>query len=311
MEFIERHHLKVLREIERRGSLTAAARALGLTQSALSHTVKQLEEAAGIDILRRKGRGLERTSTGDYLLGLAERVLPQFEQAEATLREFKSGRRGALRIGMECHPCYRWLLGVISPYLRQFPSVDVDVKQRFQFGGIGALFSHEIDILVTPDPLPKKGLIFTPVFDYELRLAVPHAHPLAKKRSIAPTDLRAETLLTYPVEVERLDIYSQFLLPAEVTPKRRKVLESTDIMLQMVESGRGVTALPGWLVGEYARRLALTSLRLGRSGIKKQIFLGVRQEEADLEHVRAFLRFAKRRGQKSGKGHHRAEEPVF
>lgn len=311
MEFIERHHLKVLREIERRGSLTAAARSLGLTQSALSHTIKQLEEAAGVDVLRRKGRGLERTSTGDYLLGLSERVLPQFEQAEATLLEFKSGRRGTLRIGMECHPCYRWLLSVISPYLKQFPSVDVDVRQRFQFGGIGALFSHEIDVLVTPDPLPKKGLIFTPVFDYELRLAVSQSHPLAKKKSLVPADLRRETLFTYPVEVERLDIYSQFLLPAEVIPSRRKVLESTDIMLQMVESGRGVTALPGWLVSEYARRLALRSLRLGRKGIKKQIYLGVRQEEAELDHVKTFLRFAKRRGQKGRKDQSQFSDPSF
>lgn len=298
MEFIDRHHLKVLYEIERRGSLTAAARALGLTQSALSHTVRQLEEAAGVDILRRKGRGLERTSAGDYLLALAERVLPQFEQAEEALVEFSSGGRGTLKIGMECHPCYRWLLGVISPYLKQFPSVDVDVKQRFQFGGIGALFSHEIDVLVTPDPLPRKGLIFIPVFDYELRLAVSQKHALSKKKSVLPADLLEETLLTYPVEVERLDIYSQFLLPADVVPKRRRTLESTDIMLQMVESGRGVTALPGWLVGEYARRLSLKSLRLGQAGVKKQIYLGVRVEDAELAHVKAFMKFAKRRDRK-------------
>src|SRR5690606_37891997 len=108
------------------------------------------------------------------------------------------------KIGMECHPCYRWLLGVISPYLRHFPNIDVDVKQRFQFGGMGALFAHEIDILVTPDPLPRKGLIFSPVFDYELRLAVAQHHPLSKKKAIFPEDLRHQVLFTYPVEIERL-----------------------------------------------------------------------------------------------------------
>jgi LysR family transcriptional regulator for metE and metH len=209
---------------------------------------------------------------------------------------------------MECHPCYRWLLGVVSPYLKQFPSVDVDVRQRFQFGGIGALFSHEIDVLVTPDPLPRKGLVFTPVFDYELCLAVAKHHPLAKKKVVSPEDLRHQTLFTYPVEVERLDIYSQFLLPAEVVPQKKKALESTDIMLQMVESGRGVTALPGWLVKEYAQRLALKSLRLGPGGIKKQIFLGIRQSDAELDHVKGFMRFAKRRDRGGRLQHHVTEE---
>lgn len=309
MEFLERQHLKILREMERGGSLTAAARTLGVTQSALSHAMKQLEDQAGVELLRRQGRGLQRTFAGDYLLALSERILPQFEQAEEALLEFSHGQRGTLRIGMECHPCYRWLLGVVAPYLKQFPSVDVDVRQRFQFGGIGALFSHEIDVLVTPDPLVKKGLVFTAVFDYELCLAVSKHHPLAKKKVVCPEDLRHQTLLTYPVEVERLDVYSQFLLPAEVVPQKRKALESTDIMLQMVESGRGVAALPGWLVKEYARRLDLKSLRLGPGGLKKQIFLGVRQSDAALDHVKTFVKFAKRRGRGDGRRGHVIEEP--
>ena len=89
------------------------------------------------------------------------------------------GTRGTLRIGMECHPCYQWLLKVVAPYLPQWPDVDVDVKQKFRFGGIGALVDHEIDLLVTPDPVPQPGLRFEPVFDYEQVLVVPRTHPLA------------------------------------------------------------------------------------------------------------------------------------
>ncbi len=83
------------------------------------------------------------------------------------------GEKGRLRIGMECYPCYQWLLAIVEPYLQQWPSVDVDVKQRFQFGGMAALFSHDIDVLVTPDPLQKSGVRFVPVFDYEQVLVLP------------------------------------------------------------------------------------------------------------------------------------------
>ncbi|HEF4757123.1 TPA: LysR family transcriptional regulator, partial [Burkholderia multivorans] len=150
---LERFHLVVIREVERQGSLTAAANALHLTQSALSHTVKKLEQQLGTPIWDREGRGLRLTQGGQYLLRLAHRLLPQFEFAEERMKQYAKGERGTLRIGMECHPCYQWLLKVVSPYLSRWPDVDVDVKQRFQFGGIGALFSYDIDVLVTPDPL--------------------------------------------------------------------------------------------------------------------------------------------------------------
>jgi LysR family transcriptional regulator, regulator for metE and metH len=176
---LERAHLMVVREVERQGSLTAAAAVLNLTQSALSHTVKKLEQQLGTAVWTREGRSMRLTQAGQYLLGLANRMLPQFELAEARMRQYAEGERGTLRIGMECHPCYQWLLKVVSPYLARWPDVDVDVKQRFQFGGIGALFGYDIDVLVTPDPLKKPGLRFTPVFDYEQVLVVPEAHTLA------------------------------------------------------------------------------------------------------------------------------------
>ena len=175
---IERSHLSIIREVERQGSLTAAAESLCLTQSALSHSMRKLEHLLGTEVWLREGRSLHLTQAGQYLLDLANRLLPQLERAEEQLQQYAIGHRGTLRIGMECHPCYEWLLRVVSPYLDAWPDVDVDVKQKFQFGGIGALFAHEIDLLVTPDPLYKPGLHFEAVFDYEQVLVVSSTHPL-------------------------------------------------------------------------------------------------------------------------------------
>jgi LysR family transcriptional regulator, regulator for metE and metH len=293
---LERIHLSLLREVRRRGSLTAAARSLGLTQSALSHTVRKMEQELGTPIWERKGRGLRLLPAGEILLSLAERTLPQLEHAEEVLGQLARGERGTLRIGMECHPCYQWLLTVVAPYLRAWPDVDLDVKQKFQFGGIGALFGQEIDMLVTPDPLRRRGLHFEPVFDYEQVLVVGREHPLAGREHVVPEDLAAETLITYPVEIERLDVYGQFLLPAGTVPRRHKVIETTDIMLQMVACGRGVAALPGWLVAEYAGKIGVVPVRLGRNGVPKQIFLGVRKADVAVPYVAAFFELA--RGQR-------------
>lgn len=290
---IERIHLTVVREVEKQGSLTAAADKLCLTQSALSHSMKKLEQQLGTAVWLREGRSLRLTQAGRYLLGIANRVLPQLALAEERLAQFAQGERGTLRIGMECHPCYQWLLKIVAPYLAAWPDVDVDVKQKFQFGGIGALFAYEIDLLVTPDPLYKHGLAFEPVFDYEQVLVVSRSHPLAEADFIEPAQLTAETLITYPVSIERLDIYNLFLLPAGVSPKRHKIIETTDILLQMVASGRGVSALPRWLVEQYSSQLDLVPVRLGEHGVAKQIFLGSRESESDIDYLNAFIEHAR------------------
>jgi len=290
---IERSHLAIVQEVDKQGSLTAAAGVLCLTQSALSHAMKKLEQQLGTDIWLREGRSLRLTQAGEYLLAVANRVLPQLDLAEARLKQYAQGERGTLRIGMECHPCYQWLLKVVSPYLAAWPDVDVDVKQKFQFGGIGALFGYEIDMLVTPDPLHKPGLHFEPVFDYEQVLVVASGHPLADAPYVKPKQLLDEVLVTYPVTTDRLDIYTRFLMPAGISPRRHKTIETTDIMLQMVSSGRGVAALPRWLAEEYAQKMPVTAVRLGAKGIAKQIFLGIREADAGTDYVEAFVQLAR------------------
>ena len=293
MTILERSHLEIVRAVAQHGSLTAAAKKLHLTQSALSHTIRKLEDQLRLTIWYREGRSLRPTQVGEYLLTVANRLLPQLAHTEERLKQFAQGERGVLRIGMECHPCYQWLLKVVAPYLAQWTDVDVDVKQKFQFGGIGALFAHEIDMLVTPDPLYKTGLIFEPVFDYEQVLVVGPQHPLRKVAFVQPDQIADETLITYPVAIDRLDIFTLFLTPAGIAPHRHKTIETTDIMLQMVASGRGVAALPRWLVEESAVKFDVTPVRLGQRGIAKQIFLGYREADASIDYLRSFVDLAR------------------
>ncbi len=290
---LERQHLLIVREIDRRGSVTAAAEALCLTQSALSHAMRKLEQGLGSRLWLRDGRKLKLTEAGTFLLDTASHILPQLEHAEQSLQHFAEGTRGTLRIGMECHPCYQWLLKVAADYIPRWPEVDVDVKQKFRFGGIGALLDHEIDLLVTPDPEHHHGLHFEAVFDYEHVLVVGRRHPLAKKRWIEPAQLRDEVLYTYPVETDRLDIYTRFLNPAGVVPRQHKMLESSDLMLQLVAAGRGVAALPRWLVAERMPQAPLVPVRLGRAGVPKQIHLGIRRGDAQVQYLKAFVALAR------------------
>lgn len=290
---LERFHLEVLAAIKQHGTLTQAAQSLNLSQSALSHSIKKLEGQVSTAIWQKEGRNLRLTMAGEQILTLASRVLPQFAHTESLLSQIAKGQAGELRIGMECHPCYQWLLRVIEPFLQTWPGVDIDVKQEFKFGGLAALHNYEIDILVTPDPLFTPKVTFVPVFDYEHKLVVSATHALATQAWVAPEQLAHETLFSYPVEPQRLDIFSQFLNPAKCAVKKHKTIETTEIMMQMVAAGRGVCALPGWLIDDYAKSIDIKSLRFGQSGIHKQINIGLRKGENQMNYLDHFISLAK------------------
>ncbi len=291
---LERSHLEILTAVKEHGTLTKAADSLHLSQSALSHSIKKLEGQMGTTIWEKDGRNLRLTDAGQRIQTLASRVLPQFLHTESILNQIAKGEMGALLIGMECHPCYQWLLRVIQPYLEQWPDIDIDVKQEFQFGALGALLNYEIDVLITPDPLFKPKIEYIPVFDYEHRLVVSASHKLAKQDRVFPEQLSEEVLFSYPVEPLRLDIFSQFLNPAKCSVKKHKFIETTEIMLQKVASGRGVCALPGWLVDEYSQSMPIKSLRFGEQGISKQIFVGIRKDEQQIDYLNDFIAQAKK-----------------
>lgn len=286
---IDRQHLTILREIDRLGSLTLAADRINLTQSALSHTMRKFEDRFGVKVWEKDGRGLRFTQAGEYLLALAQRVLPQIDHAEQVLAEFAAGHRGALRAGMECHPCQQWLMRVIAPYLAAWPDVDLDLRTAFRFGGLGALLGHEIDLLITPDPIDLPGIHYTRVFDYELVLAVPDSRPIGP--IARPQDLTGETLITYPVSPERLDIFTQFLVPGHCLPKRHRTVETTEMMLQLVAAGRGVSAVPDWILREEGNELPIRAVRLGE-GIAKGLHIGVRNGEQETDYIAGFLSIA-------------------
>jgi len=290
---INRLHLEILRAVQTEGSLSDAARGLCLTQSALSHSIRKLEQALGMKVWARHGRSLRLTRAGNMLLSLANRILPDIEHVELLVGKLSRGEEGLLRIGMECHPCYEWLHRTIPAFIAAFAGVDIDVKRQFQFDGLTALLNHDIDMLITPDPVFKPGLKFVPVFSYELVLVCAESSVLGKRRYIDAAVLADEVLYTYPVTRERLDVYSQFLMPAKQEPREHKTLESTDIMLQMVAAGRGVTALPSWLVGHYRHSLALRSYKLGRKGIHKNLYLGLRAEDLHVPYLKGFIKLAK------------------
>lgn len=299
---IEHSHLRIIQALDENGTLTKAANALCLSQSALSHQIRYLEKKLGVTLWEREGRNLRLTQGGDLLLQTAQQVLPVLRQAEQTLRAYGEGRQGILRIGVECYPCYEWLTGVIGLFLEQMPDVEIDIVKKFQFSGLEGLLNHHIDILVTPDMEKKEGIHYETLADYELVLLVSDDHPLAEIKTITPEDLVNETLLAFPVPAERLDILTQFLNPACIKPAGIRKIESIELMLQMVTLGRGVCVLPEWLAADYVQNMSLRIMRIGLDGLYKKLFIALRVKDMDVAYIKQFIAIGKVTARKKLRG---------
>lgn len=193
-------------------------------------------------------------------------------------------------------PGAKWLTRLTSRYLAAWPDMDFDMCTAFRFDGVVALLGHEIDLLVTPDPIVSPDVLFEPVTDYELMLVEHEAHPLAARAHVKPQDLLDEELIAVPVSIDRLDIYTRFLGPAHCTPRSHRTAESTDLMLQLVAAGRGVAVLPDWLVREDRAGLPVRDIRLGKHGIDKSINVGGRRGEESIAYVAGFVALAQEMG---------------
>lgn len=286
---IEHSHLKIIRELHRKGTLTEAATALCLSQSALSHQIRYLEKKMDVALWERKGRNLRLTQAGELLLRTAQQVLPVLEQTENTLKAYGEGRQGILRIGVECYPCYEWLTRVVGSFLQQMPDVDIDIVNKFQFSGLEGLQHQHIDVLITPDKEIKDSIHYEALANYELFLLTAQQHPFTQHHVIQPEDFAHETLLTFPVHTDRLDILNQFLNPAYVMPARIKKIESIELMLQMVALGRGVCVLPEWLADTYVDQLNIKKIPIGDKGLKKTLFVALRKQDREIAYMKQFM----------------------
>lgn len=285
---IELKHLRTLQALRNTGSLAAAAAQLHQTQSALSHQFSDLEQRLGFRLFVRKSQPLRFTPQGEILLQLAEQVLPQIQQA---LQACNEPHQTTLRLAIECHSCIQWLTPALEHFHQEWPQVVMDFKSGVTFDPQPALQQGELDLVMTSDILPRSGLHYSPLFDFEVRLSLAPDHPLAAKETIEPEDLSLETLLIYPVQRQRLDVWRHFLQPAGVSPSLKSV-DNTLLLIQMVSARMGIAALPHWAVENFERQGLIVTKTLGE-GLWSRLYAAVRDGEQRQPVIDAFIRSAR------------------
>lgn len=290
---VELRDLRLLEAIGDTGGLTAAAERLHLTQSAVSHRLKTLEDALGLTLVDRAARPVEPTAAGRRLLALAQETLPRVEAALRDLAKLRDGEAGELRIAVECHTCYDWLMPAMDSYREVWPAVELDLLSGFHADPLGLLGDGRADLVITSDDTPRAGVAHLPLFGYEMLALMPPGHALVRRRHVMPRDFADETLITYPVPAERLDLVRRVLRPAGVEPARREA-ELTVAILQLVASRRGLAALPAWAVAPYLERGYVAARPIGAHGLWSELYAAVRSADADRAYLADFVETVRR-----------------
>lgn len=290
--YLELRHLRTLVMLRQCKSLTTAADKLHQTQSALSHQLKGLEHYYDAPIFIRKSKPLRFTVLGEQLLALADEILPSVERSELILRQLGASARGRLHIAMECHSCFEWLMPTMDRYRQHWRDVELDISVGFAFEPMSALQRAEVDLVVSSDVQNLPDLKFVPLFGYETLLALDKNNPLCAKERIVAPDLANQTLITYPVDTARLDVYKDFMTPAGVSPAKRRSADLSAMALQLVASGRGVAALPNWVLASYLAKDYIEA-RAFSPPLTATLYAVIRQSDRELAYISAFIEQAK------------------
>lgn len=286
---LEFRHMETLLALAECGSLSKAAERLCLTQSALSHQLKALEAHFGAAVVEKNIRPLRFTAIGQRLLTLARAVLPLVAEAGRDIARLAEGHAGPLRIAVQCHNCFDWLMPAMDSYRSLWPEVELDIISGFVVDPLPLLERGEAELAVIHDRQPPHPhIVWSPLFRYESVALMSPRHRLAAKSTLDASDFAGETLITYPVPDEMLDVMKHCLTPAGINPKRRTA-ELTVAILQLVASGRGIAALPSWTVGHYIERGYVVSRPIGPGGLRCELYAATTRSGAEAAYIREFI----------------------
>ncbi|OUC21896.1 LysR family transcriptional regulator [Neisseria meningitidis] len=284
---IELRHLKTLLALEETGSVSLAAKRVFLTQSALSHQIRMLENHYGAPLFERKSTPLRFTPVGERLLRLAHELIPQVAVAERDLARITEGEAGELRIAVECHTCFDWLMPAMGEFRPMWPQVELDIVSGFQADPVGLLLQHRADLAIVSEAEKQSGISFQPLFAYEMVGICAKDHPLAAKTVWEAEDFIGETLITYPVPDEMLDLPKKILIPKNINPPRRHS-ELTIAIIQLVASRRGIAALPYWTVMPYLEKGYVVHRQITADGLQSKLYAAIRTEDTDKSYLNNF-----------------------
>ncbi len=266
---MEIRHLKLIREVAEKKSLTKAKDTLFLSQSALSHQLKEIESQLGTPLFHRVNKQLILTGAGKMVLESAERVLTDLEKTELSVKKYISGATGNLRLSTQCYTCYHWLPSLMIDFRKEFPNVELEILLDNDTEVEEQVLNGKIDLAILSETVHKPNLRYYELFRDEVFALVPADHPWAEQPYVEAKDFESENVIIHSYPIESVSLFSQLLIPEGIKPKKVTQIQVTEAVVDLVRAGMGVKVIAKWIVEPYLRDSSLSLVRVTKKGMRR------------------------------------------
>ncbi len=267
-EVFEARQLRALVAVMREGGFTQAARALNLTQSAVSHAMRALEQDAGCKLLYTQHKQPHLTEAGEELFNMAVRVLDEMTTARLSLGERGHWDRGRLRVGASAAACQFLLPDVLREFTQCFPEYHVSLEVGDSPASLERLCNHEIDLALALGPAPE-NCEFRPLFTDEVRFLVSPRHPWAMRGRAVLRELPSQTLILHGKRSRTFHLVVEYFRAEDIHLGNPLEVGSTEAIKELAKIGLGVALLPPWTARREIQEGSLVDLPLGRRKLRR------------------------------------------
>jgi len=263
---LESQHLRVIAEVARAESVTRAADRLNVTQSAVSHQLRDLEDKLGTALFVRAGRRMLPTPAGRLIVDAADDVLAAIGRVEGRVEQIARHAAGELRVCTHCYTGYSWLPAVVDALRRRYPAFGLQIVPEYTVDPLAALLDAKLDLAIMNDESDDKRLRHRELFDDEHVAVVPRTHRWAARAFVTPEDIANEPLYLFSRSIDNSFVVRKILRPAGLEPRHVTYLQLSEGIIEMVRAGMGATVLPKWSIAP-ALTPDIRAVRITRRGV--------------------------------------------
>jgi LysR family transcriptional regulator for metE and metH len=288
---MELRHLKLIKAITEEGSITKAIDKLHLTQSALSHQLKEAEYQLGTKIFDRINKKMVLTKAGKELYATAIDVLEKMDTLQTKIKELAFRESGEIKLSTECYTSYHWLPSIMRQFQLVYPNVDLKIVMEATHYPLQKLLKGELDIAITSDPITEKNISFIELFQDEMVAVISSQHEWTTKKFVTAKDFVDQNLIIHSLPLETVSVYSYVLKPANVSPKKIIALPLTEASVEMVKADMGIMVMAKWAAQPYIRNSTLHTVKVGRNGLKRTHYAAILKTKACPDYLSHFITF--------------------
>ncbi len=286
---MEIRHLKLIKEVAEKGSLTKAMDTLFLSQSALSHQLKELETQLGAPLFHRIKKKLILSGAGKIMLKSAEKVLAEIDEAERAVKRYVSGDTGTIRIVTQCYTCYHWLPSLMIDFNKEFPKIEIEIYPDNNEHTEKQLLSGKVDIAIVSEKRDYPNLKYHDLFEDEMVAVLPANHPWGKKKYVRAKDFETENLIIHSLPLESVEVYSAVLAPAGVQPKKVMQIQVTEAVVEMIRAGMGIKVMAQWMASPYLQDGTLVSVPITSKKLYRNWYAATLNKEENPQYLMNFI----------------------